>query len=236
MPEARSTERARARLFFVGFAAVSVAVVLAGFARTFFVPVAHGAFRAPLTVYVHASCFFAWVSLLVVQTVLAYSRKLSWHRHLGWSSAVLIPAMTGSGVAVSLWATARDLRAGQGVAALAFFFGLLMDVASFAALASIAVVMRRKPDIHKRLIVIATIGALGPAIGRIPVIGTLTTPITVALVLSVAAYDLVSRSHVHGATRWGGVALLAGQFAQAPVGGTTLWLTMAQRIMMRSPY
>jgi hypothetical protein len=236
MPDAHGTDRAIARSYFVVFAAVTVAVVLAGFARTFFVPIIHGTFSAPVTVGVHLSFFLAWVSLLVAQAVLAYSHNLNWHRQLGWSSAILIPAMTASGVAVSLWATARDLRAGQGDVALAFLFGLFMDVASFAALASTAVLMRGKPQVHKRLIVIATIGILGPALGRIPVIGTMSTPITVALIISLTAYDLASRGRVHPATLWGGIALLASGFAQAPIGGTAVWLSLARRAMMHAPY
>jgi len=96
-------------------------------------------------------------------------------------------------------------------------------------------VMRRKPQVHKRLIVIATIGILGPAIGRIPRIGAMSDAVLVALVLSVVAYDLVTRGRVHAATLWGGSALLATALSQ-PLGATTLWLSMARKIMMRAPY
>jgi hypothetical protein len=236
MTEARTLSGATQRSFFVVFAALSVVVVLIGFARTFFMPVAHGTFRAPPIVYVHASLFLAWISLLVAQTVLAFSHNLRWHRQLGWITVVLIPVMIASDIGVSLWATARDLRGGQGDVALAFLFGLFMDVASFAALATVAVVMRRKPQVHKRLIVIATIRILGPAIGRIPRIGAMSAAVLVALLLSVIAYDLVTRGRVHAATLWGGSALFATVFTQAPLGATSLWLSVARRIMMLAPY
>jgi hypothetical protein len=231
-----ANHEATARPFFLLFALFSVAVVFAGFAPTFFIPIASRTFDSPLTVGVHAAFFLAWLSLLVVQTVLASSRKIRWHRQLGWSSAVLIPAMIASGVAVSLWATARDLRDGQGDAALAFLFGLFMDVTAFAVLASVAVMMRRKPQVHKRLIVLATIAILGPALGRIPIVGTVTTPIIVALVLSLAAYDLFSQSRVHPATTWGGLGLVASGFSQVPIGATTVWLSAARWIMTIAPY
>jgi hypothetical protein len=54
--------------------------------------------------------------------------------------------------------------------------------------------------------------------------------------LSIAAYDLVTQRRVHAATLWGGSALLASQFAQAPIGGTAWWLSIARRIMMHAPY
>ena len=107
---------------------------------------------------------------------------------------------------------------------------------AFAALASVAIVMRRKPQVHKRLIVIATIGILGPALGRIPAIGNRVPYAIVALLLSLAAYDLVSLRRVHSATLWGGIALLASGFAQEPIGATAMWLSMARSIMARAPY
>lgn len=215
---------------------VSTALVLAGFSHTFFLPIARGMFIGPLTLYVHASCFLAWIFLLVVQTALAYSRHLGSHRRFGLISLILIPAMTASGVAVSLWATARDLRAGQGDVALAFLFGLFMDVAAFAALASLAVVLRRKPQVHKRLIAFATIGLLGPALTRIPILEGVTTPIFIALLLSVVAYDLLTLRRIHAATLWGGGGLFVSGLLQVPLGATTIWLSAAKRLMALVPY
>ncbi len=232
----RVSARASTRLFFVGFAIVSVALVVAGFSRTFFVPVAHGTFDGPLTLYVHASFFLAWISLLVAQASLAYSRNLGLHRRLGLFSLVLIPAMTVSGIAVSLWATARDLKSGQGDVALAFLLGLFMDVTAFAVLATLAVAMRRRAQVHKRLIVFATLALLGPALIRIPIIEGLTTPIFIALLLSVVVYDLLSLRRVHAATIWGGGGLFVSGLLQVPLGETTLWLSAAKRIMALAPY
>lgn len=224
------------RLYFVAFALLALALVLAGFSPTFFVPVARRTFEGPITVYVHAAFFLTWVSLLIAQAVLAVSRKLTWHRQLGSISLVLIPAMIGSGVAVSLWATARDLRASQGDAALAYLFGLFCDVAVFAILASVAVAMRRTPPVHKRLMVLATIALLGPALGRIPAIADQTTAAIVALLLSLAVYDLVNNRRVHAATLWCGGGFFASTFVQVPIGATAPWLSIARRIMDLAPY
>lgn len=235
LPPTNGLKRTRAdrRWFFVGFAALALAIVLAGFARSFFIPVARGKFAAPAVVYVHASFFLSWVSLLIAQTTLAVSRHLSWHRRLGWLGAFLIPGMAASGVGVSLWATARDLKAGQGNTALAFLFGLFMDIAAFAALACVAFLKRHRPDTHKRLMVLATIAVLGAALGRIPVVRSVSNLVSVGLVLSVGGYDLKGRGPIHPATLWGGFALLASQFAQTPLGATSVWLSIAGDIMAR---
>lgn len=234
-PGRRLNNRARAWWFFVAFAALAAAVVLAGFSRSFFVPVARGSFAAPRTVYVHAAFFLSWVSLLIAQTSLATLRKIAWHRRLGWCAAFLVPGMAVSGTAVSLWATSRDVRAGQGDTALSFFFGLMLDVVSFSMLASAGLLMRRRPDVHKRLLVMATLAVLGAALGRIPAIGKMADLVTLGLFLSVVAYDMATRRRIHLATVGGGL-VLAGQTALAPLGSTQAWLSVARRIIAQGYY
>jgi hypothetical protein len=236
MPEVVVSRQLRPRRFFIGFALVAATLVVAGFTGTFFLPVARGQFSRPPLVYVHGSLFFGWVILLIVQAQLAASRHLGWHRRLGWVGVALIPAMTASGVGVSVWATARDLRAGKGDAAASFFLGQLMDMLVFAALASLAILKRQRPDTHKRLIVMATVAILGAAIGRIPLVGRADSIVSLALVVSLAAYDLAVRRRVHAATVYGGLAVIGGGLVQAPLGATATWLSAARRIIGIVPY
>src|SRR5262245_15706509 len=81
------------RRFFVGFAVTVTLLVLVGFTRTFFVPLARQVFVAPWFVYAHAACFFAWISLLVTQSVLVASRRTPVHRRLGQVAFGLVPLM-----------------------------------------------------------------------------------------------------------------------------------------------
>lgn len=222
--------------FYLGFGIAAATLVLAGFARTFFLPLARGQFSRPPLVYVHGALFFGWVTLLIVQGQLAASRRLMLHRRLGWIAVALIPAMAASGVGVSVWATARDLKAGRGDAAASFFFGQFMDMLLFAGLSSVAIAKRHRPDTHKRLIVMATIAILGAAIGRIPFIGRVDSAVTLALVLSMASHDLTVRRRVHPATLYGGLAVIGGGLLQGPVGATGIWLSTARRIIGLAAY
>ncbi len=61
MRPANATPRPR---FSVAFIATAMRLVLAGFGRTFVVPMMRGTFSVPWFVYVHAALFFAWTGLL----------------------------------------------------------------------------------------------------------------------------------------------------------------------------
>jgi len=226
----------RPRRFFTAFAALSVVLTVAGFSQSFFVPLTRGVMAVPPVVYVHGSLFLSWVTLLLIQTLLVGLGRLRWHRRIGWIAAALVPSMVASGIGVSLWATARDMHDGHQDAALAFLFGLFTDMMTFGLLACAGILTRRRPETHKRLIVMATIVLLGAALVRLLALVTSTVrpwniAITVFLVVSVTAYDLRTKHRVHTATLCGGAAVLTNLIAQGPLGRTDVWLHVARRVM-----
>ncbi len=217
--------------FFVAFISTIIFLVLAGFGRTFVVPLLRGTFSAPWFVYVHGALFFAWITLLLAQALLAVRRKMVWHRRLGWVGATLIPAMVVSGIAVAVWATRRDVAAGQEHEALAFFFGQCMDMLLFGSLAFAAVLMRTNPAMHKRLVLLATLAILGAAVGRIPGVGLVANWVTVGLFVCLAIFDMRNTGRFHRATVAGGMWLLGGIFTEEPLGETEIWLAIAQHLV-----
>lgn len=222
--------RRRGHAFILCFVALVVGFVLAGFGRTFLVPLARGHFERPWFVYAHAALFFAWVMLFVMQAVLAARRKVRWHQRLGWLGALLVPLMAISGVAVGVWATRRDQALGE-AEAVPFFFGLLMDMVLFFAFASAALIARRRPAVHKRLILFATIAVLGAAFARIPELGGTGNLIAVGLVLAIGAYDLALERRISGVSLLGGVLLLAGIFSETPIGRTRTWEAVGPQVL-----
>lgn len=122
-----STRSLVLRLFFVAFALVAATLVLTGFGRTFFLPLARRTFSAPWFVYAHGTLFLTWIGLLVTQSTLVARHRTALHRSLGRVAAGLIPLMVASGVVVAFWASARDVRKGGGDEVVAFFCGELMD-------------------------------------------------------------------------------------------------------------
>jgi hypothetical protein len=217
--------------YFIAFVAVFACIVVVGFSRTFFIPMAKGALHKPLVVHVHGVVFFAWTALLVTQIILAATRRLRAHRMLGSFGGWLVLPMLVLGVIVASRDTVRDFRAGDGEAALSFYYGELADLAMFGFLAGGAMLRRSDPEFHKRWVVLGSLALIGAAIGRIPEISSLFLYIFTGLIASMAAYDLATRRSVHSATWVGAAVLLVVGLSEEWVGATALWLATAHRLL-----
>jgi hypothetical protein len=217
--------------YFVGFAIVFAVLVLAGFSRTFFLPMAKGTLAKPLIVHVHGALFFGWTALLVLQASLAATKRLRLHRKIGSFGGWLIIPMLLMGTIVAARDTVHDYYAGDGNAALSFFYGELADLAMFGILSGAAMVLRDKPEFHKRWVIMGSLGLLGAAIGRIHEISAFGLYIFVGLIASVAVFDILSRRAIHGATLTGAAFLLAMNLTQEPIGNTQAWISASHRML-----
>ena len=87
--------------------------------------------------------------------------------------------------------------------------------------------LRNKPDYHKRWVILGSLGLVGAAIGRIPEISAFFLYIFLGLIASVAAYDIVSRRNVHRATLIGAAVLLGLGLSEERIGNSAIWLRTA---------
>lgn len=154
--------RSRSRLF-IGLGCVAVLVALIGFAKTFFVPLLAGTFRAHPMIYVHGIFLFGWVAFFLFQALLAYRGKMARHRSLGRIGGVLAIGVVGSTVFVATLAGRRVAASGAPGIANGELFVTMLEMLAFAGLIGAALWFRRRPDVHKRLMLLALIGSLGPA-------------------------------------------------------------------------
>lgn len=153
--------------FFPWTAVAIAATVFTGFWFTYFGPMVAGT-RAPdaPAVHVHGWSFFAWYAVLVVQVVLARSRRMRLHRSLGGTSLALAALMTGTGLLVVGVRMADAVETGNpfwSASGPAVFITLVLFVAFYAA----ALRMRHRPPWHKRLMIIASVGGMGAATFRV---------------------------------------------------------------------
>lgn len=101
----------------------------------------------------------------------------------------------------------------------------------FGLLAGSAMLLRNKPEFHKRWVIMGSLGHLGAAMGRIPEIRGFVDLILLALMVSVGIYDLASRRSIHLATLIGAVVLLALNRTEEAIGSTQAWLNTAHRLL-----
>ncbi len=225
------------RYFFSAMAALILATVFLGFAKTYFLA---GMFRAPLpnwVIHVHGAAFTLWIVSLIGQTSLVSAGRVDIHRRLGIFVFGLACAMVilGSMAATDLL---RRGMAAQAVDAKTFYASSLGDMVIFGMLIFFAFRARSNPAAHKRLILIATITLLAAAINRWPFPIILREPILITLIddaflLPLVAYDLWSTRKVHQATLWGGLFLVVMQQLELPIGSTAIWQSFATWVLER---
>ena len=217
--------------YFIAFAGIFALLVIAGFWRSFFVPVAQGTFSRPAVVHVHGGLFFAWTAILVAQAVLAGTGWLRLHRRVGAVAGWLVLPMVILGAFVAGRDAVNDFTAGEGNGRLSFFYGELADLAMFGLLTGGAMLLRHQPEIHKRWVILGSLGLLGAAVGRIPGVGEWGFQIFVGLIASVALYDLASRRRLHVATIIGAAVLLTLNLTQGAIGDSEAWLALSRQLL-----
>jgi cell division protein FtsW (lipid II flippase) len=101
----------------------------------------------------------------------------------------------------------------------------------FAAFISAAVWRRRDRDSHKRLMLLAYVSIIGPAVARIPGPPLLGLAVVVLFVAMGMAYDRYSRRRIHAVYLWGGALLAISGPATQALSGTTAWRAFAEAII-----
>ena len=221
------------RVFFTGLSLLMVLAVFVGFSRTYYLKGLYGAPALPALFHVHGLLFTSWMVFLVVQTGLVASRRTATHRRLGVAGGVLALAMTAAAMTMTIDLARRSAAASTDVG-LAFTIVPFFTVIVFPVLVGSALFYRRQPEVHKRLMLIATLELVTAGVARIPGAGSmpLFLVLTDAGLLAILAYDVITRRRPHPATIWGGLFLIATQIVRTTAGATAAWIAFA-RVLAR---
>jgi len=240
--------RRSAQSFYVWVSATCAVLAFAGFAPTYWLQLAPRTFVGSPLVHLHAVLFSAWMLLFLLQTVLAARGRFERHRAWGLVGISLATAMMFVGGAAATEALNDRLVAGLGDAARAFFIVPISLLVLFGGFVFAAIANVRQPETHKRLMLLATISIIPPAVARVffamsvgvapglrPGLGPLRTADSVVasgliadvFVLIGIIYDWRLRGRPHLAYVIGGVVLVAVQILRVPMSTTRWWYAFA---------
>ena len=242
---ARVTAQSATQYFYFYMALSCTAVAFLGFAPTYFVPVARGSFPPPV-IHFHGLLFFAWSLYFSFQTWLAASGQVTRHRTTGMIGVSLATAMTIFGFLAAVNSMQRAAALGLKDEGIAFSIVPLSGILFFAVVFVLAVAAVRRPETHKRLMLLAGISILDAAVARWfltflappgppgpPPVPVTIPPALVAALLLVAAiiFDWRTRGRPHPVYVHGGLALVAVKLLNWPISTTAAWHAFAGGIL-----
>jgi len=234
----RATRRDR---FFLGMAIALLIIVLLGFARTFFFRAFFAVPSIPAFDYVHALVQTSWFALLVAQASLVAAHRVDVHRRLGIAGAIVAILVAALSLAAVLsypahLAAGRVTTEGPAPNLAGFSRVVWTDLASialFAAFVGIALVLRRRPEAHRRLMLLGSMAIISPAAIRMASLMTrilpgathsvfdtspaLYLPLIFGLPLLLVLHDIWTRRRLHPATLVGVLAFFVAQLGASAV-------------------
>lgn len=237
------TSKPKHTLFYVGMGCFAILFTLTAFAPGL---VDTRTRLAPLTplVALHGAAFLSWLLLFLAQTILAREGKIALHRRLGTLSVILAVAMVVLGYQITIGMARRGYDLSGNLAArsdpLAAMAFPLLDIVMFASLYFVAWLFRRRPAVHKRLMLLTVVAALMPA----PVADLLghfsffhdklyLIPVLVGVFLALSGvYDWIALRRVHPVSLWVPLCIFALEnVCAAVVIPTHAWHAFAARLV-----
>lgn len=226
--------RGNEHAFFLAMAAAFAAIVVVGFAKSYFFA---GLIYSPLpsaVVHVHAILMVSWVALLFLQIGFVATGNVRYHRRLG--IALLLFAVLIVCIAVPTVVLAAR-RAGSGVGSFQTFGDFAMLLV-FPTLLILGYANRGDASAHKRFMLLATATLMAPAAVRWPFafvqdgpLGALVIFMVVPVLLVV--WDVTTLHRIHRSTLLG-VSLLAILFpAGLLIARTPAWHVVMHWIRAR---
>jgi hypothetical protein len=230
--------------FYVTMAAICVGIAFGGFFGTYWLQIGRGTFTGSPMLHLHGLLFSLWTLFFLSQALLVANRQLKSHRAWGLAGISLATAMLFTGMAVAIQGLQARLDAGYGDAARAFTIVPVTAVLLFAGLVTAAIINLRRPEWHKRLMLLATTALLQAALARFfflaatgggpglrpglgppqPIGGTMIAGFIVDLLIVAAiVHDKRSYGRVHAAYWWGFGMTFSVQLLRPVIGYTEAW-------------
>jgi hypothetical protein len=153
--------------FYAVFAVAVAVFTLIAFARTYYLRYWFDVPPITVLLHVHSIVFTAWVVLFVIQTRLIAAQNYRTHMQLGIAGIVVAALVVIFGFATAVASASAPRVRPMGLNSQQFVLVPLVAITSFAILVTAAVVLRKRAQLHKRLMTLAMIAVLGPPVARL---------------------------------------------------------------------
>ena len=197
-------------------ALILAGIMFAGFAKNYYLRTWIGTRPISVMIHVHGLIMTAWIMLFVAQTFLVANHRTDLHRKLGTAGTILASIVVVLGlytIAASILRRHPDADVERFTNLFVAFDGLSLLL--FGGLVVTAVWVRFRPQMHKRLMFMAVVSLLPPALGRFVAYFTrVDVPVIVLGLMCATAgscvlIDTVRRRRLHPALACSGALVVA---------------------------
>jgi hypothetical protein len=217
----------RRRPFYIGASLLMGLIAVVGFWPTYFGPLVFGTISQPLLIHLHATVFTGWLVLFLTQVVLAASGRVAWHLRLGRIGIGYGVLVVIVGLLTGLSRSAHRSQLGLGGEHLLFV--AIADMTVFSIFFGAAIAFRRRPQVHKRLMMVAATMLLVAAASRMAFLPLLSMrqAVWVSPILLAMAYDFRAHRRIHPAYLVGLGAFFVRAISPGIIADTDAWSGVA---------
>ncbi|MFL6547842.1 MAG: hypothetical protein ACJ8OJ_04060 [Povalibacter sp.] len=242
--DAAATVRSESRYFYVWMAIGFVLVAFGGFVPTYWAPVMAGSFHAPTIIHIHGALMFCWTLFYLSQTLLVASGRTPDHRSWGLAGISLFTLIACAILVGEMTVIKNNEASGTGDAARHFAAVTLCAWPLMVGLFTLAIVNVRRPQVHKRLLVLLMAAMMTPAIARVfltflappgaasgpppPFVSIPPALIADLFIVVAIVRDWRTLGRPHPVYVYGGVIVLAQQLLTVPFAATATWMSLAR--------
>jgi hypothetical protein len=228
------------RHFHAGMAWLFVIVAVAGFAPRSLAIVSGMMPSPPLVVHLHAAVMASWVSLLAVQATLSLAGRMDLHRKWGAASQVVAPLVLIMLIAITV--IRQNAAAGTPAGPIVNNI-LLVQIRSIVLFPIFFIwalrTRRTDPEMHKRMMLLATLMLLDAAIARMSWLPYNEFPkrylavhiYLLLLLVPALLHDLIRRERIHRAWVWGLALTLPWVVATEFLWGSHGWRELGPKLV-----
>ena len=155
------------RRFYVAMAALFVLIAFTAFIATYWSKLATGSSPARRSCIVHGTLFFTWTLFFLVQTALVASGRTPDHRSPGGMAGISLATAMAITIVLAAINSIRVAGAiGMADEARRFSYVSLSGLVLFAGFFAAAIVLVRRAELHKRLMILAMIPLMHASVAR----------------------------------------------------------------------
>ena len=220
----------RSHIFYAATAVVFAVSIFVGFSRTYYLRALFGTPQLSTLAHIHGAVFTLWTLFFVGQTLLVLAGRIDIHRRIGWAGSVCALGIVVLGSVMTFHSVRAGYASGRPRMELLLINGII-DLVLFCGFFACALIFRSKKETHKRLMMLAMVSLIIPALGRFPIPSRMIIWVICAFSLTGVIYDLVFLRRLYLVSIIGALLINVASPLRFIIANTKTWQSFARWVI-----